>query len=47
MNNELKEKLKELIDSDEFIETENTWMIIILLLLLTPRKDNKGDEENV
>lgn len=47
MNNELKEKLKELIDSDEFIETENTWMIIILLLLLTSRKDNKGDEENV
>ena len=47
MNIELKEQIKKIIDSDEFIEPKNAWLIVIVLLLLFPRKDNKGDELNV
>lgn len=47
MNEELKTKFKELIDRNEPIESENNWLIIIILLLLFPRKDDKGDKKNV
>ena len=46
MNDDLKEKLKELIDSNEPLEFENAWFIIVILLLIS-RRNNKGEDSNV